>query len=302
MKTLQRSIAIILWCVTLFAAHAGADTITYFQNDLLGSPAAATNESGTVIWREAYSGYGERIKNEAPSAPNKVWYTSRHQDADTGLVYMGARYYDPALGRFLSVDAVGFNEQNVHSFNRYAYANNNPYRFKDPDGLNAVTAVGGLLIESYNFAMGDGFNGSMVWGALKDGYNGEGAGVWRSAGEDALSFAGGALGAAAKGVRNATGIAATAKELNQIAHVFPRLEKGLEGLVRASGGSQLDALRAVQASANQALAEGTLVAGANGVLPGNGLGAILSVNGVNVQLIGGRVMNGAGELGSFVGL
>ena len=144
MKALQRILVMLLWCVALFASHARADTITYFHNDLLGSPAAATNESGTVIWREAYSGYGERIKNEAPSAPNKVWYTSRHQDADTGLVYMGARYYDPALGRFLSVDAVGFNEQNVHSFNRYAYANNNPYKFKDPDGNSPLSV---LLLE-----------------------------------------------------------------------------------------------------------------------------------------------------------
>lgn len=98
------------------------------------------------------------------------------------------------------------------------------------------------------------------------------------------------------------GAAATAKELNQIAHVFPRAEKGLEGLVRASGGSELTALRAVQAAANQALAEGRIVAGTNGILPANGLGAILNVNGVNVQLIGGRVMNGVVELGSFVGL
>ena len=201
MKTLQRTLVMLLWCVALIASHAQADTITYYHNDLLGSPAAATNETGQIIWREAYRGYGERINNGVPSAPNKVWYTSRHQDEDTGLVYMGARYYDPALGRFLSVDAVGFNEQNVHSFNRYAYANNNPYKFKDPNGLNAVTAVGGLLTESYNLATGQGFNGSMVLGALKDGYNGEGAGFWRSAGEDALSFGSGALGAVAKGVQ-----------------------------------------------------------------------------------------------------
>jgi RHS repeat-associated protein len=138
-KTLQRILVMLLWCVTLIASHARADTITYFHNDLLGSPATATNESGTVIWREAYRGYGERIKNESSSVPNKVWYTSRHQDEDTGLVYMGARYYDPALGRFLSVDAVGFNEQNVHSFNRYAYANNNPYKFKDTDGNSPLS-------------------------------------------------------------------------------------------------------------------------------------------------------------------
>jgi RHS repeat-associated protein len=95
---------------------------------------------------------------------------------------------------------------------------------------------------------------------------------------------------------------ATAKELNQIAHVFPRVEKGLEGLVEASGGSELNALRGVQAAANQALADGRIVAGPNGILPGKGSGLILNVNGVNVQLIGGRVVDGVVELGSFVGL
>ena len=95
---------------------------------------------------------------------------------------------------------------------------------------------------------------------------------------------------------------ASAKELNQIAHVFPRAEKNLEDLVRASGGSELNALRSVQAAANQALAKGILAPGANGVLPGAGAGAVLNVNGVSVQLIGGRVINGRVELGSFLGL
>jgi len=45
---------------------------------------------------------------------------------------MQARYYDPVIGRFYSNDPVGFT--NVHTFNRYAYANNNPYKYGDPDG------------------------------------------------------------------------------------------------------------------------------------------------------------------------
>ncbi|WP_249041083.1 RHS repeat-associated core domain-containing protein [Marilutibacter maris] len=55
-------------------------------------------------------------------------------DAATGLVYAQQRYYDDDIGRFLSADPVTPYEQPVQMFNRYRYANNNPYRFKDPDG------------------------------------------------------------------------------------------------------------------------------------------------------------------------
>jgi hypothetical protein len=49
---------------------------------------------------------------------------------------MQARYYDPVIGRFYSNDPASFS--NIHNFNRYAYANNNPYKFVDPDGNNAL--------------------------------------------------------------------------------------------------------------------------------------------------------------------
>jgi uncharacterized protein RhaS with RHS repeats len=51
-------------------------------------------------------------------------------------IYMQARYYDPVIGRFYSNDPVGFT--NVHTFNRYAYANNNPYKYIDPDGRTST--------------------------------------------------------------------------------------------------------------------------------------------------------------------
>jgi uncharacterized protein RhaS with RHS repeats len=47
---------------------------------------------------------------------------------------MQQRYYDPQIGRFLSVDPVETNTSNGFNFNRYWYANNNPYKFTDPDG------------------------------------------------------------------------------------------------------------------------------------------------------------------------
>ena len=48
---------------------------------------------------------------------------------------MKARYYDPMIGRFYSNDPIGFDTSHPMMFNRYAYANNNPYRFSDPTGM-----------------------------------------------------------------------------------------------------------------------------------------------------------------------
>ena len=47
---------------------------------------------------------------------------------------MQQRYYDPGIGRFLSVDPVTANPNTGAMFNRYNYANNNQYKFTDPDG------------------------------------------------------------------------------------------------------------------------------------------------------------------------
>jgi RHS repeat-associated protein len=55
-------------------------------------------------------------------------------DPLTGLTNMQQRYYDQGVGRFLSVDPVSASSINGGNFNRYWYANSNPYKFIDPDG------------------------------------------------------------------------------------------------------------------------------------------------------------------------
>ena len=120
---------------------AAAERITHIHTDALGSPVAATDEQGNIIWREKYQPYGERISNAPAASSNKRWYTGHQQDTETGLVYAGARYYDPTIGRFMAVDPVSFTEKNLHSFNRYAYGANNPYKYRDPDGRDIVLAV-----------------------------------------------------------------------------------------------------------------------------------------------------------------
>jgi RHS repeat-associated protein len=117
------------------------ETVTFLHTDTLGSPIAATDVEGAVLWKEQYRPYGDRVTRAAPSTNNRLFYTGKANDAETSLTYFGARYYDPVVGRFMAIDAVEFSESNVHSFNRYAYGNNGPYRFVDPDGNSPVSLV-----------------------------------------------------------------------------------------------------------------------------------------------------------------
>ena len=65
---------------------------------------------------------------------------------------MQQRYYDPAIGRFLSVDPIASDMQNGWNFNRYNYAANNPYRFIDPDGRSIWTKGAKLLVNGGDLA------------------------------------------------------------------------------------------------------------------------------------------------------
>jgi RHS repeat-associated protein len=100
-------------------------TVKYQHTDALGSPVAETSSTGAIVKRNSYAPYGEAY---APTVIDGTGYTGHVMDQATGLTYMQARYYDPQVGRFLSVDPA------ASEFNSYSYASNNPYRFVDPDG------------------------------------------------------------------------------------------------------------------------------------------------------------------------
>ncbi|WP_443096771.1 RHS repeat-associated core domain-containing protein [Stenotrophomonas sp. PUT21] len=109
---------------------AGSGGVRYQHTDALGSPVAETNEQAAVVLRTAYTPYGASIG----AAQDGVGYTGHVMDGSTGLTYMQQRYMDPTVGMFLSVDPVTAYSNPIAAFNRYLYANNNPYRFNDPDG------------------------------------------------------------------------------------------------------------------------------------------------------------------------
>ena len=103
----------------------------YQHTDALGSPVAITDANRTVLERRQYDPFGAQLNGPLHDGPG---YTGHVSDAATGLSYMQQRYYDPGIGRFLSIDPVSVASNTGDNFNRYWYANNNPYKFKDWDG------------------------------------------------------------------------------------------------------------------------------------------------------------------------
>lgn len=124
--------------LALSCTAVNAGTVTYVYTDPLGTPLAEADTNGVVMATFDYAPYGHQVLGSSVSGPG---YTGHVNDADTGLVYMQARYYDPDAGRFLSVDPVVIKPEELFSFNRFVYANANPIVRIDPDGRDNVLKI-----------------------------------------------------------------------------------------------------------------------------------------------------------------
>jgi RHS repeat-associated protein len=120
------------------ATATGVLTTKYQHTDALGSPIAVSSSTRTLLERSEYEPYGKLLNRPLADGPG---YTGHVSDSATGLSYMQQRYYDTGIGRFLSVDPVTANASTGANFNRYWYANNNPYKFSDPDGREVVVNI-----------------------------------------------------------------------------------------------------------------------------------------------------------------
>lgn len=121
----------LLLAAKVNASPVGGEIFEYVHTDAMGSVVADTDASGNVIRRYRYEPYGRVVDGEPAVGPG---YAGHVSDSVTGLSYMQQRYMDPALGVFLSIDPVSAHGAPSVLFNRYRYANGNPYRFYDPDG------------------------------------------------------------------------------------------------------------------------------------------------------------------------
>lgn len=104
---------------------------TYFYVlDRLGSVIAIVNSAGAAMNTYRYDPWGNLIASSG-SVSNRILFTGREFDSESGLYFYRARYYDPAAGRFIGRDPIGIEG----GANLYAYVENNPTRDRDPSGL-----------------------------------------------------------------------------------------------------------------------------------------------------------------------
>ena len=111
-----------------------------------GGPAITGGVSGAELSRYTYDPWGQRLQAASPSDTvhhetgfdtTPVQYTGQRYEDYSGLMFYGARYYDPTTRRFLVADDPGGGSNTAQALNRYAYVYNNPLRYVDPTGHQA---------------------------------------------------------------------------------------------------------------------------------------------------------------------
>jgi len=132
----------------ILVAEQRGTTKSWYHADHLGSIRMLTDASGVKVRSYDYKPFGDTA-GQSGSTANTRGYGGHIKDDESGLIYMGARYYDPALGRFISPDTIIPDTTNPQAFNRYSYVYNNPINNTDPSGhmpvVAAVVAVVGAI-------------------------------------------------------------------------------------------------------------------------------------------------------------
>lgn len=135
----------------LISERAGSAS-RWYHGDETGGTRGLTDGAQTATDSLDYDSWGLAVRTTGTSVT-----PFRHKgglgyrtDPDSGLLLLGARYYDPALGRFISRDPMGYAAGDP---NLYRYAANNPVNASDPSGkwLDTLLDVLGLVLDIKDF-------------------------------------------------------------------------------------------------------------------------------------------------------
>jgi RHS repeat-associated protein len=114
--------------------------VSHYHTDGLGSVRALTDVFAAVTDTYVYDAYGNQVAATG-TTENPYRFAGEPFDPNVGFYYLRARYYDPATGRFVSMDPAAGDPQSPLSLHRYLYANDNPVNFVDPTGRFTLIEV-----------------------------------------------------------------------------------------------------------------------------------------------------------------
>jgi len=129
----------------LVGLRSSDGSVLFYHPDHLGSSTLVTDINGAVVSELEYEPFGSLVDD----SNERYTYTGQEQDVESGLMYYGARYYNPDLAKFVQADPVIGDIYNPQDLNKYAYVRNNPYKYTDPEGewVNILVQRGlGIII------------------------------------------------------------------------------------------------------------------------------------------------------------
>jgi RHS repeat-associated protein len=188
----------------------------YLGKDALGSVRGATNDYGLLEERYEYDAFGKPYKGDLNGGMN-LGYTGKPYDTATGMYNYGYRDYQPEVARFTTIDPIR------DGANWFAYVNNDPVNYTDPDGraINFVIgAVVGFLSSSVaevggRMALGQNF-GEAVKNTFTDLASLAVIGASTVIGAVTSGVSGLAVSAATKGTISAVQVATTTVAINTV--------------------------------------------------------------------------------------
>jgi RHS repeat-associated protein len=137
----------------LLSLNTGSET-QYYHHDALGSTVDLTDSAGAVQTRYTLDPWGQ-IRSQIGNSVNLMVFTGQEHDEKTGLIYFGARYYDPDTARFLTQDSYLGEPGTPPSLHRYLYAYSNPTVYVDLFGYISNRQMMGIDDDSADRALAD---------------------------------------------------------------------------------------------------------------------------------------------------
>jgi RHS repeat-associated protein len=111
----------------------GTRTPSFYGYDGHGNVRFLTNSTGTVTDSYTYDAFGMPITTSG-TTPNNFLYSGEQYDGALGAYYLRARYYNPATGRFETMDPAAGHILNPATLHKYVYTGNDPVNASDPTG------------------------------------------------------------------------------------------------------------------------------------------------------------------------